>query len=270
MTLAFPAVAFDVESTGRDKETARMVQAAIGWAQSAGEWHPDVRLVNPGIPIPAEATKIHGITDDQVADAAREGDVAADARDRMYGTWSAGGVVVGTNVVYDLTLLDRALERDGRPPLEICGPVIDTFVLDKAIDKFRKGSRKLEATCQVYGIPLDGAHDAGADSFAALRLAYRIIEAGVIPATFGGSGDGEFETPEQPLRDMSMEDLHQFQVEAYEYQQESLIGYFRRTGQLFDAWSTHWPVVPRGAVLNPSAIDEQDLAAEAARQRGAQ
>lgn len=259
MTLAFPAVAFDVESTGRDKETARMVQAAIGWAQSAGEWHPDVRLVNPGIPIPAEATKIHGITDDQVADAAREGDVAADARDRMYGTWSAGGVVVGTNVVYDLTLLDRALERDGRPPLEICGPVIDTFVLDKAIDKFRKGSRKLEATCQVYGIPLDGAHDAGADSFAALRLAYRIIEDG-----------GEYNDPPYPLRAMTMEQIHDYQKAAYVEQQTSLIGYFRRTGQLFDAWSTHWPVVPRGAALNPSAIDEQDLAAEAARQRGAQ
>lgn len=58
--------AFDLETTGVDPETARIVSAAVvtfsdGEAIESRTW-----LVNPYVPIPDEATTLHGITDEMV------------------------------------------------------------------------------------------------------------------------------------------------------------------------------------------------------------
>ena len=50
-------------------------------------------------------------------------------------------------------------------------PVIDPLVIDKAVDRYRKGKRTLEAAAERYGVNLDDAHDAGADAIAAGRVA---------------------------------------------------------------------------------------------------
>jgi hypothetical protein len=86
----------------------------------------------------------------------------------------SGCPVVGFNLCYDLTLLDRELRRHGRPPLEP-GYVIDAFVLDKHVS-YRRGPRKLVDQCQHYGVRIDGAHDAAADALAAARVAWRIAQ----------------------------------------------------------------------------------------------
>ena len=57
-------LAFDTETTGTDPETARIVSAACLWRGGASEAADEEWLVNPGVPIPAEATAIHGITDE--------------------------------------------------------------------------------------------------------------------------------------------------------------------------------------------------------------
>lgn len=71
MTLPFaldrPLVFFDLETTGLDMKTDRIIELAfIKWTP-----HGDVlereRRFNPGMPIPAEATAVHGITDEDVA-----------------------------------------------------------------------------------------------------------------------------------------------------------------------------------------------------------
>jgi DNA polymerase-3 subunit epsilon len=76
---------------------------------------------------------------------------------------------------FDLTLLDEELRRYALPPLAAAGartgPVIDPLVMDRALDKYRRGKRTLEAACAVYGVTLDGAHDASADALAAVRVA---------------------------------------------------------------------------------------------------
>lgn len=61
-----PLFALDTETTGTNPETARVVQSCIGRSGRIGEWTPKTRLINPGVPIPAEATAVHGITDDRV------------------------------------------------------------------------------------------------------------------------------------------------------------------------------------------------------------
>ena len=50
-------------------------------------------------------------------------------------------------------------------------PVIDPLVIDKAVDRFRKGKRTLEFAADHYGVSLPDAHNAGADAVAAGRVA---------------------------------------------------------------------------------------------------
>jgi DNA polymerase-3 subunit epsilon len=78
------------------------------------------------------------------------------------------------NAPYDLTLLAAEAARVGVPALELPAPIVDPLVLDKAVDRYRKGKRTLEAAAAAYGVPLVGAHDAGADAIAAGRLAQAI------------------------------------------------------------------------------------------------
>ena len=58
-----PLLALDTESTGTDPTEARIVQITVGMSVGPGDWHPWTRIVNPGVPIPDAAAKIHGYTD---------------------------------------------------------------------------------------------------------------------------------------------------------------------------------------------------------------
>lgn len=62
-----PLAAFDTETTGVDVETDRIVSAAVVVQDAAGT-RPRVSrwLVNPGVPVPAGATAVHGLTDEHL------------------------------------------------------------------------------------------------------------------------------------------------------------------------------------------------------------
>ncbi|GAA3072246.1 hypothetical protein GCM10020000_66210 [Streptomyces olivoverticillatus] len=79
------------------------------------------------------------------------------------------------NAPFDLTLLDRELRRHRASSLDrylggapLC--VLDPWVLDKHLDRYRKGWRTLSDLCTQYGVELTGAHDAAADATAALAV----------------------------------------------------------------------------------------------------
>lgn len=65
-----PLVFFDLETTGLNLATDRIVELALIRISPGGDVLEKVRRFNPGIPIPAEATAVHGITDEDVADEA--------------------------------------------------------------------------------------------------------------------------------------------------------------------------------------------------------
>ncbi len=52
--------------------------------------------------------------------------------------------------------------------------MVDPLTIDRAVDRYRRGKRTLEAVCGVYGVTLDAAHDAGADALAAVQVARAI------------------------------------------------------------------------------------------------
>lgn len=180
-------VGFDLETTGTDPLQARIVTAALTEVKNGQPVRLRAWLADPGVPIPAETTAIHGVS---TARAAAEGrpapEVVAEVADAVRGYWAAQVPVVVYNAPFDLTLLDAELRRYALPPLVAPGgrpgPVVDPLVIDRALDKYRRGKRTLEAACAVYGVVLDEAHDAGADALAAVRvaraLATRFPEAG--------------------------------------------------------------------------------------------
>jgi DNA polymerase-3 subunit epsilon len=235
-----PMVAFDLETTGVDVETARIVTACVALIDGSGQRPPDVTtwLVNPGIDIPEQATEIHGITTDHAREYGRPANECV--REILSRLMHKTAPIVAFNACYDLTVLDRELRRYGIAPFMPAAQfVVDPFVLDKHLDRYRKGSRKLIDQCEHYGVRLDGAHDASHDAVAAARVAWRIAQ----------------RYPE--IAAMGLYDLHNLQVEAKREQDASFAEYLRSQARWArdvdeqialnaraDTVAGHWPMMP--------------------------
>ena len=167
---------FDTETTGIAPETTRIVSAHISVLNPYGAVEdPTNWLIDCGIDIPEQATAVHGITTERMrAEGAPAADSIYEILTKLQGFLSAGIGVVAYNAAYDFTILDREAKRYGFDPLELPTPVIDPLIIDKQVDKYRKGKRTLEAAAAHYGVELTDAHDASADAIAAGRVAQAI------------------------------------------------------------------------------------------------
>lgn len=227
-----PMVGFDTETDGPDPEDARIITACVGVASSEG-WKPQSWMVRPERPIPEEATSVHGITTDHARlHGSDRPQAIREIRDAIGQAWAAGYPLVAHNVVYDLTVLDRELRRIGDPGLTLAGPVIDTLTLDRFVDPWRRGSRKLEDTTTVYGLPAEDAHAAHADARSACRIAWKLAHT-------------------YPLPDLDR--LQRWQRAAYRGQKGSLMDHFARQGKPFDDPSRDWPVRPYPQAVTKAA-----------------
>jgi DNA polymerase-3 subunit epsilon len=166
--LTSPILALDTESTSTDPETARILTCCVGYSDRPGRWEPTTWRINPGVPIPPEATKVHGITDADVADWQQPADALAEIREALLRTAEAGVPVVLHNAPYDLTLLDREMRRHLGLELPAGLIILDTLVIFRRLDR-STGSRRLEDLAYREGIRFP-AHDATEDALAALRL----------------------------------------------------------------------------------------------------
>ena len=132
---------FDLETTGVDVETARIVTACIAVLDADGsvidrwDW-----LADPGVEIPEGASAIHGITTELARLDGRPTDVVVAEIAQTLRTLAGLGVpLVVYNAPYDLSLLDRECRRNELEPLPDPSAVVDPLVLDKAVDRYRKG-----------------------------------------------------------------------------------------------------------------------------------
>lgn len=229
-------LAFDVESTGTDVETDRIVTAALVWICPGKPVTSKHHLVDPGVEIPQAAAAIHGITTERARAEGREPEpvleeVAVDLVDAI----NCGWPLVGMNCVFDLTILDRELRRHGLRTLEDrlgepVAPVIDALVLDRHVQPRRRGAgaRKLTALCEAWGVRMDGAHDAGHDAIAAARVVWKIAHT----------------RPE--IGRMTLPELHALQVRERARQCDELRAYFDRVGKEHDGVPGDWPMIPYG------------------------
>lgn len=216
---------FDLETTGIDVESARIVSAHVGLIDASG--HIVERLdwvVDPGVEIPEQATAVHGIT---TARARSEGRHAAEAVAEIVSAIRAilarGVPVVAYNAPYDFSLLNREAVRYGVAPLAAPSPIVDPLVIDKAVDKYRRGKRTLEMTAAFYGVELADAHDAGADAIAAGRVAQALARAYLAELTLEAAA------------------LHKQQVLWSQEQAEDFQAYMRRVKDPDFTTSGAWP-----------------------------
>lgn len=270
-----PMIPFDVESTGVDVETDRIVSATVARVEPGCE--PAVRsyLVAVEVDIPRAAVDVHGITTEH---ARAHGKPAAEVLDAVaadLALWHRDGTpIVGMNVCYDLTILDRELRRHGLSTLEErlgrpVGPVVDVYVVDRAMDRYRPGKRKLADLCAHYGARLDGAHDATNDCLAAARVAYLMAKRASLP-------DGELRAlyadrryPDELVRAwqrfgrMSAAELHEAQVGWYAAQSQSLAQWWRQQANEMEHQAGTAVEAERGPLL--AEVEELRRRAESVR-----
>jgi DNA polymerase-3 subunit epsilon len=63
-----PLAVLDLETTGTDPKLDRVIEIGVLKVRPDGGHDHRTRRVNPGVPIPSEAARVHGITDDDVDD----------------------------------------------------------------------------------------------------------------------------------------------------------------------------------------------------------
>lgn len=148
----------DFETTGVDPLTCRIVEAAVVDEASNTLFHS---LLNPGIPVPPEATQIHGYSDAMLAKRPRFAEVAPALLQAL-----DGRVLAGYNVfTYDLPLLNAELARIGRAPYT--GPVLDAFLMWSQLET------RCLTNCHARfcpDVPMGEAHNALADSVATAQV----------------------------------------------------------------------------------------------------
>lgn len=173
-----PLLSLDTETTGVDSFTDRVVTCNITYDYATGvepkiyDW-----IINPGVDIPEGASAVHGITNQVAQEQGAEPAYALRNIAEHLNAWADLRLpIVVYNAPFDLTLLRSEFDRYGIECRNPFDRVIDPLVLDKGIDKYRKGSRKLTDTALHYGIILENAHSADADSMASVLIARAIGE----------------------------------------------------------------------------------------------
>jgi DNA polymerase-3 subunit epsilon len=173
-----PIVLIDVETTGKDASVDRVVEVGIALSRGGVVIDRKNWLVNPGIPIPKEASDIHKITDDDVKDAPRFEAIAAEL------TAALAGCIPGAyNAPFDKAFLTNELARAGmslRKDVEWLDPLVWAREVQQG-----ERSRALGEVAARLGIALENAHRAADDAEAALRVLLALGRDPRIPAAYG-------------------------------------------------------------------------------------
>ena len=180
----------DVETTGRDASVDRVVELGIavgrrGEIVARYNW-----LINPGMPIPAEVTAIHHITDEMVAGKPRFETVASEIANALRGC-----VPAAYNALFDRAFLMGEFSRAksvvggdeqwaGVPALTRETEWLDPLVWARDIQENEK-SRSLGDVAARLGVKLEQAHRAQDDAEAALRVLYMLGRDARMPTAYG-------------------------------------------------------------------------------------
>jgi len=163
-----PLAFFDIESTGINPATDRIVELAIVRIAPNGEKSRMRRLVNPGIPIPKESSDIHGITDEMVKDAPLFKEIAHEVA-AFLDNCDLGGY---NSNRFDVPLLVEEFLR-----AEIPFSLSDRRLLDVQKIYHKMEPRTLSAAYQFYcNKNLEDAHSATADVEATWEVLQAQIE----------------------------------------------------------------------------------------------
>lgn len=218
---------FDTETTGLDLRESRIVTACLVELDADGQVVSDRPewLTDPGIEIPESAAAVHGVTTEHARAHGRpSAEVIEELLQAIRGCFERNIPVVAYNAPYDFTILHFEALRHGLEPLNDPWPVLDPLIIDKGLDTYRRGKRRLEAVAEHYGVALSDAHNATADAIAAGRVMQAIAKrfASKLPA--------------------DLEEMKALQTTWAKSQAESFARYLRENGKPEAIADLGWPV----------------------------
>lgn len=165
LNLKNPIVFFDLETTGINIVSDRIVEISYLKVFPNGDEESRTRLINPEMPIPAQATAIHGISDEDVKDAPTFKSIAKSLASQIEGCDLAG---YNSNR-FDIPLLAEEFLRAG---VDI--DMMKRKFVDVQTIFHKKEQRTLSAAYKFYcDKDLENAHSAEADT----KATYEILKA---------------------------------------------------------------------------------------------
>jgi DNA polymerase-3 subunit epsilon len=168
LNLTHPLAILDLETTGVNVGTDRIIEIAIIKVNPDGTRSDFLERINPGMPIPAASTAIHGITDQDVKDCPQ---FSAMARD--ISAFLQDCDLAGFNAIkFDIPLL---MEEFLRADIEFS--LVDRLIIDVQNIFHKMEPRNLRAAYRFYcGKILESAHSAQADAEATLEVLQAQVE----------------------------------------------------------------------------------------------
>jgi DNA polymerase-3 subunit epsilon len=168
LKISKPICFFDLETTGVNVSLDRIVEISILKIFPNGNKESKTWLVNPGVPIPLEASNIHGITNDIVKNEPLFKMIASDIKSMINNCDLAG---FNSNK-FDIPLLAEELLRS-----EIDFSLDNVATIDVQNIFHKMEQRTLSAAYQFYcGKSLDNAHSSKADTLATFEVLESQIE----------------------------------------------------------------------------------------------
>ena len=139
-------IVLDTETTGLDPQQGdRVIEVAavelVNLLPTGATFH---RLVDPERDIPAEATRVHGFTNGDLAGKPKFAEIAAEMLDFL-----GDAPIVAHNAPFDFGFLDAELLRAGFPKLDR-GRMVDSLMLAK--ERYPGMPNSLDALCRRLGV----------------------------------------------------------------------------------------------------------------------
>ena len=168
LQLTKPLAFIDLETTGVNLATDRIIEIAIVKVLPDGKRSVKRKLINPGMPIPKQSSDVHGITDEMVKDAPVFKDVAHELKQMLDGCDIAG---YNSNR-FDIPLLVEEFLR-----ADVDFDMKGRRLLDVQNIFHKMEQRTLSAAYKFYcNKNLDGAHSAEVDASATHEILIAQLE----------------------------------------------------------------------------------------------
>lgn len=162
LNLKNPIIFFDIESTGLNVASDRIVEICMVKVHPNGDTETKTRRINPTIPIPAESTAIHGIKDEDVKDCPTFAQIA-----KSLAQWMEGCDIAGYNSTkFDIPMLSEEFLR-----VNINFDFRKRKLVDVQNIFHKMEQRTLSAAYKFYcQKDLENAHSAEADTMATYEI----------------------------------------------------------------------------------------------------
>ena len=150
--------AFDIETTGLDSDQDRIVEFGAVKFDRQGPVARYSALINPGIPMPAAAGKVNGITDAMLA-----GQPPIEETMPDFLGFIANTVLLAHNAPFDTGFVNESLARlhkkGGSPFRRLPNKTVDTLVLSRSVFQGYPGY-SLQNLARSLGLQAENAHRA--------------------------------------------------------------------------------------------------------------